>query len=176
MLIHYYFQTVEPVIVKLFVGWLINALGIFILPTFQIADGVILRQKRTYKLTRYTTFESLTDLNEKTHAWVEDEYNTKHHAGIQMIPVDRFNLDHTKIQFLTDDQYTAEVFFIEVERKVSKTNVFSINNQKYECPVNLRQKTVQVRYDRSRQNRFIVYFADKRMGGGIRLCQYIFNL
>ncbi|GMQ83803.1 MAG: hypothetical protein BMS9Abin06_0545 [Gammaproteobacteria bacterium] len=30
--------------------------------------------------------------------------------------------------------------------------------------MDLRQKTVQVRYDRSRLDRFIVYFADKRMG------------
>lgn len=131
------------------------------------AKGKIERFFRGFRdrfLTQYTEFASLADLNEKTHAWIEDEYNTKHHTGIQMIPMDRFNLDHTHIQFLTDDEYTEEVFFIEVDRKVSKTNVFSINSQKYECPVDLRQKTVQVRYDRSRMDRFIVYFADKRMG------------
>ncbi len=136
------------------------------------AKGKIERFFRGFRdrfLTRHTTFESLTDLNDKTQAWIEDEYNSQPHAGIQMIPIDRFNLDHAKIQFLTDDQYTAEVFFIEVDRKVSKTNVFSINNQKYECPVDLRQKTVQVRYDRTRQNRFIVYFADKRMGEALLL-------
>jgi len=136
------------------------------------AKGKIERFFRGFRdrfLTRHTAFDSLADLNDKTQAWIEDEYNTKHHAGIQMIPVDRFNLDHRKLQFLTDDEYTAEVFFIEVDRKVSKTNVFSINNQKYECPVDLRQKTVQVRYDRSRQNRFIVYFAGKRMGEALLL-------
>jgi len=89
-----------------------------------------------------------------------------------MIPIDRFNLDHR--QFLTDDQTTEEVFFIEVDRKVSKTKVFSINNHKYECPVDLRQKTVQVRYDRSRMNRFIVYFASKRMGEAL-LLNLLFN-
>ena len=47
-----------------------------------------------------------------------------------MVPIDRFNLDHHRIQFLTDDEYTEEVFFIEETRKVSKTNVFSINSQK----------------------------------------------
>ncbi len=98
-----------------------------------------------------------------------------------MVPIDRFNLDHHRIQFLTDDEYdvqgctsavggrkpgtaTEEVFFIEETRKVSKTNVFSINSQKYECPVDLRNKKIQVRYDRSKRSRFIVYFADKRMG------------
>jgi len=131
------------------------------------AKGKIERFFRGFRdrfLTQHTAFASLDDLNDKTHAWIEDAYNTQHHAGIQMIPIDRFNLDHAKIQFLTDDEYTEEVFFIEVDRKVSKTNVFSINAQKWECPVDLRQKTVQVRYSRSRMDRFIVYFADKRMG------------
>jgi len=108
------------------------------------AKGKIERFFRGFRdrfLTQHTAFTSLADLNDKTHAWIEDEYNAKHHAGIQMIPIDRFNLDHAKIQFLTDDEYTEEVFFIEVDRKVSKTNVFSINSKKWECPVDLRQKT-----------------------------------
>jgi hypothetical protein len=81
-----------------------------------------------------------------------------------MVPIDRFNLDHSRIKFLTDDEYTEETFFIEENRKVSKTNVFSINSQKYECPIDLREKKIQVRYDRTRRHRFIVYFDDKRMG------------
>ena len=48
--------------------------------------------------------------------------------------------------------------------EVSKTNVFAINSQKYECPVDLREKTIQVRFDRNRRDRFIVYFDGKRMG------------
>ena len=81
-----------------------------------------------------------------------------------MKPLDRFILDHSRIHFLTDDEYTQEVFFVEDTRKVSKTNLFSINSQKWECPVDLREKQIQVRYDRSHQQRFIVYFNDKRMG------------
>jgi len=82
----------------------------------------------------------------------------------KMIPIDRFNLDRGRVKFLTDDQYTEEVFFVEENRTVSKTNVFSINSHKYECPVDLRGKVIQVRYDRRNRNRFIVYFSDKRMG------------
>ncbi|MCU7806183.1 MAG: DDE-type integrase/transposase/recombinase [Candidatus Thiodiazotropha sp. (ex Lucinoma borealis)] len=131
------------------------------------AKGKIERFFRGFRdrfLTQHTTFESLEDLNDKTHYWIEKEYNDKHHTGIQMVPIDRFNLDRDRISFLTDDEYSAEIFFVEADRKVSKTNVFSINNQKYECPVDLREKTIQVRYDRTRRDRFIVYFDDKRMG------------
>ena len=73
-------------------------------------------------------------------------------------------LDLDRITFLTDDKYSEEIFFVEQNRKVSKTNVFSINSQKYECPVDLRGKTVQVRFSRHHRNRFIVFYADKRMG------------
>ena len=81
-----------------------------------------------------------------------------------MAPLDRFNLDRGRIVFLTDDEFTEEVFFVEQTRKVTKTNVFSINNQKYECPVDLREKKIQVRFDRARCDRFIVYFNEQRMG------------
>ena len=131
------------------------------------AKGKIERFFRGFRdrfLVQHITFTSLEQLNELTQQWIENDYNSKHHTGIQMIPIDRFNLDRTRIKFLTDDQYTEEVFFIEEDRKVSKTNVFSINTKKYECPVDLRDKKIQVRYDRTKRDRFIVYFADKRMG------------
>jgi putative transposase len=131
------------------------------------AKGKIERFFRGFRdrfLTQHRNFDSLDSLNEKTHHWIENHYNTQTHSGIQMIPLDRFNLDRGRLVFLTDDETTEEIFFVEASRKVSKTNVFSINNQKYECPVDLREKKVQVRYDRARLDRFIVYFNDQRMG------------
>jgi len=131
------------------------------------AKGKIERFFRGFRdrfLTQHIEFKSLDELNDLTQEWIEHDYNTQHHTGIQMVPVDRFNLDHARIKFLTDDEYTEEVFFVEEDRKVSKTNVFSINSQKYECPVDLRDKKIQVRYDRNRRNRFVVYFGGKRMG------------
>jgi putative transposase len=115
-------------------------------------------------LTLHASFSSLEELNRLTHLWVEQEYNAKHHSGIQMAPLDRFNLDRNRVKFLSDDAYSAEVFFVEEDRKVSKTNVLSINSQRYECPVDLREKTVQVRFDRSRVDHFVVYFNGQRMG------------
>jgi putative transposase len=131
------------------------------------AKGKIERFFRGFRdrfLVQHLDFASLEDLNDKTHQWIENEYNAKHHSGIQMTPLDRFNLDRERITFLIDDEYTEEIFFIEETRKVSKTNVFSINNQKYECPVDLRDKQVQVRFDRNYRDKFIVYFNEQRMG------------
>jgi putative transposase len=131
------------------------------------AKGKIERFFRGFRdrfLTQHLDFASLADLNDKTHDWIEHHYNTHYHSGIQMAPLDRFNLDRGRIVFLTDDEFTEEVFFVEQTRKVSKTNVFSINNHKYECPVDLREKKIQVRFDRARCDRFIVYFNEQRMG------------
>jgi hypothetical protein len=131
------------------------------------AKGKIERFFRGFRdrfLTLHPTFSSLEELNRLTHDWVEGEYNAQFHSGIQMTPIDRFNLDRNRIKFLTDDTYSAEVFFVEENRKVSKTNVFSIHSQRYECPVDLREKIVQVRYDRQRHDRFVVYFDGHRLG------------
>jgi len=131
------------------------------------AKGKIERFFRGFRdrfLTQHIEFKSLEELNEKTHLWIETEYNSKYHSGIQMIPIDRFSLDNQRIKFLTDDEYSEEIFFTEEDRSVGKTNVFSINSQKYECPVDLREKRIQVRFDRNRRTRFVVYFSGKRMG------------
>ena len=140
------------------------------------AKGKIERFFRGFRdrfLTLHPTFSSLEELNRLTHDWVEGEYNAQFHSGIQMTPIDRFNLDRNRIKFLTDDAYSAEMFFVEENRKVSKTNVFSIHSQRYECPVDLREKTIQVRYDRLRRDRLVVYFDGHRMGEATVLDLYV---
>ncbi|MEJ2064369.1 MAG: hypothetical protein P8X74_14015 [Reinekea sp.] len=47
--------------------------------------------------------------------------------------------------------------------------MFSINNQRFECPVDLRNQKIQVRFDCTRRDRFDVYFNDKRMGEAMLL-------
>jgi len=131
------------------------------------AKGKIERFFRGFRdrfLVQHLEFKSLEEINDKTHEWIENEYNHQKHSSIQMTPIDRFTLDHSRIHFLTDDEYTQEVFFVEENRKVSKTNLFSINSNKWECPVDLRDKSIQVRFDRNNKTRFIVYFNDSRMG------------
>ncbi len=136
------------------------------------AKGKIERFFRRFRdqfLTLHTDFVSLENLNAKTQRWVEEDYNAKFHSGIQMNPIDRFNLDSDRIHYLTQDQYSEEIFYVEEARKVNKTNVFSLLSQKFECPVDLREKKILVRFDRSNPRQFIVYFNDKRMGEALPL-------
>ena len=131
------------------------------------AKGKIERFFRGFRdrfLVENKDFTSLEQLNEQTHHWIENDYNNQTPSAIAMTPLDRFTLDHTRLIFLYNDDATEEVFFIEENRKVSKTNVFSINSTKFECPVDLREKTIDVRYNRRVRDKFIVYFNGKRMG------------
>ena len=105
----------------------------FCLPRDGAAKGKIERFFRCFRdrfLVQHLSFDSLDELNDKTWEWIENAYNSQHHSGIQMAPLDRFNLDRDRLTFLTDDETTDEIFFVEETRKASKTNVFSINSQK----------------------------------------------
>ena len=39
----------------------------------------------------------------------------------------------------------------------------------HKCPVDLREQRVQVRFDRTRRDRFVVFFNDQRMGEAMPL-------
>lgn len=131
------------------------------------AKGKIERFFRGFRdrfLTTEGDFNSLEDLNERTQAWIEQEYNNKLHRGIGMIPLDRFNLDVARVVYFSDDEYSEEAFFHEESRVVNKTNCIAIHKKTLECPAHLAGKKIEVRFDRTRKNRYIVYFRDKRMG------------
>ncbi len=139
------------------------------------AKGKIERFFRGFRdrfLVVHHSFNSLEQLNQMTQEWIEEHYNNQPHHGIQMKPLDRFNLDHSRIHYLPNDEFTEEVFFVEEERKVSAVNVFSIHSQKFECPVDLRGKSIQVRFDRAQCDRYIVYFKGQRMGDASPLNLY----
>lgn len=139
------------------------------------AKGKIERFFRGFRdrfLVTHQVFDSLEQLNDLSQDWIENQYNNQPHSSIQMKPLDRFSLDHSRINYLTNNEYTEEVFFVEEDRKASAVNVFSINTLKYECPVDLRGKSIQVRYDRERRDRYIVYYKSQRMGEATLLNQY----
>ena len=71
------------------------------------------------------TFDTLEDLNLKARHWIEENLQRRHHSGIGMIPLDP-SISTGPVQYLADDAYTEEVFFVEEDRKVNKTNLFSI--------------------------------------------------
>jgi len=131
------------------------------------AKGKVERFFRTVRmsfLAQQLDLSSIEALNRSFTAWVEDEYNAREHGSLGMRPIDRFGLDLSRIRFLPPSQVNDELFFVEQDRTVLADNTFSLKNTRYEAPRDLRNRKVQVRFDRQKFDRAIVYFKGERMG------------
>jgi MSHA biogenesis protein MshM len=78
-------------------------------------------------------------------------------------PIDRFGLDLHRIRYLSPSEVSDELFFVEQERSVLTDNTFSLKNTRFEAPRDLRNRKVQVRFDRLHFERAIVYYKGERM-------------
>jgi hypothetical protein len=81
-----------------------------------------------------------------------------------MRPIDRFGLDLGRIRFLPPGEANDELFFVEQDRTVLADNTFSLNNIRFEAPRDLRSRKIQVRFDRARFDRVVVFYKGDRMG------------
>jgi transposase InsO family protein len=120
------------------------------------------RRVREQFLVRQLDLSSLEKLNRQFTSWAEDEYNHAPHSALGMKPIDRFGLDLPRIKFLPPSESSDELFFAEAERTIKKDNTFSFASQRYETPVDLREKRVTLRYQRSSRDRVIVYYKDRQ--------------
>jgi putative transposase len=107
---------------------------------------------------------SLDALNRQFTHWVEHDYNATEHDAIGMKPIDRFGIDLAR--FLSPSEHSDELFFAEATRKVKKDNTFSFANRRYETPVDLRDKEIELRYDRGRgaDSPVVIYSKGQRQG------------
>lgn len=124
------------------------------------------RRVRDQFLVKRLDLSSLDALNRQFTEWVEHEYNARPHDAIGMKPIDRFGIDLSRVRFLSPSEHTDELFYAEATRKVKKDNTFSFLSRRYETPVDLRDKQIQLRYDRGRSDttNVIVYYKGQRMG------------
>ena len=122
------------------------------------------RRVRDQFLNKNLDLSSLPALNKQFTLWVEDEYNSTKHSAIGMKPVDRYAFDLKRIRFLEPNQSNDELFYNEEKRYVKKDNTFPFKSKRYEAPVDLRDKSIQIRYDRNKASKIIVYYKDQRMG------------
>ena len=131
------------------------------------AKGKIERFFRTVResfLTRKLDLSSFEALNRAFASWVEDEYHQREHSSLGMKPIDRFGLDLGRVRFLAPNDVSDELFFVEQDRSVLADNTFSLKNTRFEAPRDLRNRKVQIRFDRLNFERAIVYFKGERMG------------
>jgi putative transposase len=131
------------------------------------AKGKVERFFRTVRmsfLSRQLDLSSIESLNQAFHRWVEDEYNAREHSVLKMRPIDRYGLDLARIRYLPPNEANDELFFIEEERTVLADNTFSLKRIRFEAPRDLRNRKIQVRFDRQNFGRAIAFFKGERMG------------
>jgi transposase InsO family protein len=134
------------------------------------------RRVRDQFLVRKLDLSSLEALNRQFTQWVENDYNAMPHDAIGMKPIDRFGIDLARVRFLSPSEHNDELFYAEAARKVKKDNTFSFSGRRYETPVDLRDKEIQLRYDRHRQDAaaVVIYHKGQRMGAA-RLLDAVAN-
>ena len=134
------------------------------------------RRVRDQFLVRKLDLSSLEKLNQQFTQWVESEYNGLDHDAISMKPIDRFGIDLPRIRFLAPSEHNDELFYAEATRKVKKDNTFSFSGKRYETPVDLRDREIQLRYDRHRQDStpVVIYYKGQRQGAA-RLLNAVAN-
>ena len=131
------------------------------------SKGKIERYHRTIRqsfLSLNLDLSSLQNLNRLYTEWVENKYNASTHSAIGMKPIDRYAFDLKRIRFLEPNQNNDEIFYNEVHRKVKKDNTFSFKNIRYEACADLRNKNIQIRFDRFNTDKVVIYYKGQRIG------------
>jgi len=137
------------------------------------------RRVRDQFLVQKLDLSSLEALNRQFTHWVENDYNALPHDAIAMKPIDRFGIDLARVRFLPPSEHNDELFYAEAARKVKKDNTFSFLGRRYETPVDLRDKEIQLRHNRRRSDSamsqpVIIYYKGQRMGAA-RLLDAVAN-
>ncbi len=122
------------------------------------------RRVRDQFLVRNLDLSSLDELNRQFTQWVEHEYNATEHSTLGMKPIDRFGVDLARIRFLSPSEDADELFYAEAVRTVKKDNAFSFQGVRYETPVDLHGKKVELRYERHRKGAVVIYDKGRRLG------------
>jgi len=132
------------------------------------AKGKIERFFRTVRdqfLVRDLDLSSLEALNRQFTQWVEERYNAEVHSTLGMSPLDRYALDRKWVRFLPPNEANDELFFVEEERHVRADNTFAFKSLRWEAPRHLPDRTIHIRFQRSRPvERVVVYYKGERMG------------
>jgi transposase InsO family protein len=117
---------------------------------------------------------SLDALNRRLWAWVESEYHTSPHKGLDGItPLDRWMMAARDVRLVGPDCDLDEMFLFEQKRRVQRDRTISLHGVIYEVDASLVGETVTLRFDPSRQGRPVdVYFKGRKIERAKRVDLY----
>ena len=117
--------------------------------------------------------KTITDLNLKFWAWLEDDYQRKLHSGIEMSPLDFFMSQVSRVNLVTDIAQLNENFLLRLSRKIGKDATLQIDNILYETEQKFANMRLEVRYDpewlKGYTNPIYLYHEGKKVGEARRV-------
>lgn len=102
--------------------------------------------------------KDLKTLNEEFQIWLRNDYHHKHHKGIDMRPIDRWQ--SSVIQYplkRVSEEVLEEFFLVSVERTVNKDATLRLDGGLFEAPSDTIGKRVELRYTQENPNDVYLY-------------------
>lgn len=121
------------------------------------AKGKIERFNRTLRLKFLSTIgkkekQSLKDLNTALNHWIA-QYNASYHSSIKTSPIEAYTAGANDINwFYGDDKKLDELFLNRIYRRVANDATISIDNQKYDVPIEYIGRRVEIKYTPDNKN------------------------
>jgi len=101
---------------------------------------------------------TLSELNERFSTWLRTEYHHKHHSGIEMRPIDRYQSSIALYPLKRIDEETLSEFFMaSVERTVTNDCTVSFQGVSYETPPAYVGRRVLLKYLQDRPTEIYLY-------------------
>jgi transposase InsO family protein len=100
---------------------------------------------------------TLPKLNEAYGAWIR-EYHQRPHSGIQMRPIDRYQISvRSYPRKRVDEELLEEHFLVSAHRSVGKDSTVSLNTVDFEVPASFIGQRVELKYSQERPGDIFLY-------------------
>ena len=134
------------------------------------------RQQFLANLDRKQTL-TLTQLNDRLYAWIEQAYHRGEHSALQTTPLLRWQRDIEHIRQLPPSTDLRRLFFHRLNRVVRRDCTFLLHNRLYEVPPHLVGQTIEARFDPLDTAIVEIYFqgqpqGDARLVDPVANCQF----
>lgn len=107
---------------------------------------------------------TLSQLNEAFTIWIRDKYHQRPHAGIQMRPLDRYQLSVREYpRKRVDEETLEEHFLVTIQRLVGKDSTVSLNNTAFEVPTQYIGRKVELKFSQECPGEVFLYDNGQRI-------------
>lgn len=107
---------------------------------------------------------SLTELNERLWAWIEQDYHRSEHSSLGTTPLLRWQRDIEQVRQLPPTTDLRRLFFHRWDRVVRRDSTFLLQQRFYEAPPQLAGETIEVRCDPLDPSQVEIYFQGQAQG------------